>query len=236
MIPHTSRARTLVCASIVGIGLLLTACSGTESTEPSSTTTSIPEPTEFSGYVRSPALNVSSVTLPAVDGTPVNMVADPGGLRLVYFGYTFCPDVCPATLSFVKKTLAGLPQADRDRIQLDMITVDPRRDTPEKLAEYVARFVPSGNAIRTEDRALLYGAAKEFGAEFKARINDKGKREISHTADLYVVDDTGTVVLAWPFGTVQPDIERDLTRLLAGVRPPADPPADSPPGPTGEDR
>lgn len=154
------------------------------------------------------------------------MVADPGGLRLVYFGYTSCPDVCPATLSFVKRTLAHLPPADRDRIQVDMITVDPNTDTPDKLAEYVTNFVPTGNAIRTEDRRLLYGAADEFGANFKAKINDMGKKEISHTADLYAVDDTGTIVLAWAFGTTQPDIERDLIRLLAGDRPQAEPPTE----------
>jgi protein SCO1/2 len=223
---------------VVGIGLLLTACGGTEpAAQPATTTTtSAPEPTDFSGYVRSPALDVSSVTLPAVDGTPVNMVADPGGLRLVYFGYTSCPDICPATLSFVKKTLAHLPPADRDRVQVDMITVDPNRDTPDKLAEYVANFVPNGNAIRTEDRTLLYGAAEEFGANFKARINDMGKREISHTADLYVIDDTGTIVLAWAFGTTQPDMERDLIRLLAGDRPQADPPAEPPGAQPGEDQ
>jgi protein SCO1/2 len=226
----------LVCASIVGIGLLSTACGGNEPTaQPTTTTTTTaPEPTEFSGYVRSPQLNVSSVTLPAVDGTPVNMVADPGGLRLVYFGFTFCPDICPATLSFVKKSMAALPEADRDRVQLDVISVDPRRDTPERLEEYVTNFVPSGNAIRTEDRKLLYGAAEEFGAEFKARINDMGEREISHTADLYVVDDTGTIVLAWPFGTAQDAMERDLIRLLAGDRPPAEPPVDPATTPTEE--
>jgi protein SCO1/2 len=166
------------------------------------------------------------VTLPDVDGTPVNMVADPDGLRLVYFGFTYCPDICPTTLSHVKKTMAALPEADRDRVQLDVISVDPRRDTPEKLAEYVTNFVPSGNAIRTEDRKLLYGAAEEFGAEFKASVNAKGEREISHTADLYVVDDTGTVILAWPFGTPQAHIERDLIRLLAGDRPPEEPSVD----------
>ena len=93
---RTSRARGVVFASLVGIGLVLSACSGgTGDVEQSSASTSLPEPTEFSGYVRSPATNVASVTLPAVDGTPVTMVADPGGLRLVYFGYTTCPEVRP---------------------------------------------------------------------------------------------------------------------------------------------
>lgn len=236
MTPRTSRVRTLLCTSIVAAGALLASCGDSEPVAQSSTTTTVPEPTDFSGYVRSPVLNVSSVTLPRVDGTPVNFVADPGGLRLVYFGYTTCPDVCPATLSYLKKALAAQPEADRERVQVDMITVDPHRDTPEKLAEYVARFVPTGNAIRTEDRKLLYSSAEKFGAEFRIKINDEGKKEVSHTADLYVIDDTGTIVLAWPFGTSQPDIERDLTRLLAGERPEADPPASTSSQPPEEDR
>lgn len=222
------RVRTLVCASVVGAGVLLTACGDAEPKAQSPTTTTVPEPKDFSGYVRSPVLNVSSVTLPDVDGNPVNFVAEPDGLRLVYFGYTMCPDVCPATLSYLKKALAAQPEADRDRVQVDMITVDPHRDTPEKFAKYVSRFFPDGTAIRTEDRKLLYSAAEEFGAEFRIKINEEGEKEVSHTADLYVIDDTGTIVLAWPFGTSQPDIERDLTRLLAGERPAVDPPAETP--------
>ncbi len=236
VIPGYVRVRTLVFASMVGIGLLLTACGGSETLAQSSASTSTPVPTEFSGYVRSPAINVSSVTLPSVDGTPVNMVADPGGLKLVYFGYTSCPDVCPTTLSHVKMALAGQSQAARDRVQVDMITIDPSRDTQERLGKYVANFVPSGNAIRTEDFVLLRSAADAFGADFTSRIDEKGERQVSHTGDLYVVDDTGTVILAWPFGTAEPDIERDLTRLLGGERPPAGPTAESSQGTGVEQR
>ncbi|MCO5316901.1 MAG: SCO family protein [Microthrixaceae bacterium] len=234
---RAARVRTVLLAAVAGAGLLLTSCGDSGTTaESTTTTTSAPMPAEFSGYVRSPALDVSSVTLPAVDGTPVAMAADPGDLRLVYFGYTFCPDVCPATMSFVKATMENLPEEDRERVEVDMITVDPRRDTPEKLQEYVTNFVPSGTAIRTEDRTLLYGSADAFGADFKASINAEGVREISHTADLYVVDDTGTVILTWPFGTAQADIERDLVRLLAGERPDTEPAADPPAGGGEEDR
>ncbi len=172
-------------------------------------------------------LNVSSVTLHAVDGTPVKMVAKPGGLRLVYFGYTTCPDVCPTTLGFVKMAYLDLSKADQDRVDVDMISIDPYRDTAERLSKYLALFVPSANAIRTDDPVELRTAANAFKADYKTGINFEGKREVSHTDDLYAVDDAGNVVLAWPFGTTQPDFERDLIRLLAGDRPPTDEPADS---------
>ncbi len=222
--PRLSLFRVLG-VSMLGIGLLFPACSDADDTQQATTTTtaSIPEPTEFSGYVRTPALDVSSVTLPTVDGASVNMVADPDGILLVYFGYTSCPDVCPTTLSDVKKVLADQPDEDRARIQLDVITIDPGRDTPEKLSEYVERFVPDANAIRTDDFVLLRSAADAFGADFRSKFNERGQRQVFHTDDLYAVDDTGAIVLAWPFGTTHPDISRDLTRLLAGERPAEDP-------------
>ncbi|HTO00810.1 MAG TPA: SCO family protein [Microthrixaceae bacterium] len=211
--------RSLASVPLVAIALLLGACSGSEPVEKVAPTSTLPEPTEFSGYVRTPRLDVSSVTLPAADGTPVNMVAKPGGLRLVYFGYTTCPDVCPTTLGFVKMAYLDLSKADQDRVDVDMISIDPSRDTAEKLSKYVALFVPSANAIRTDDQVQLRAAAKAFGAAYKTSVNFEGEREVSHTDDLYAVDDTGTVILAWPFGISQPDFERDLLRLLAGERP-----------------
>lgn len=214
---------------MLAAAVLLSACGSSEPVSDAASTTSLPEPTEFSGYVRTPMLNVSAVTLPATDGTPVRMVADKGGLRLVYFGYTTCPDICPTTLGYVKMAYLDLPKADRQRVDVDMISIDPYRDTADKLSNYLALFVPTGNALRTDDPVQLRAAANAFGADYKTGINFEGEREVSHTADLYAVDDTGNVVLAWPFGTTQPDFERDLRRLLAGERPEKDQP-DNPAG------
>lgn len=208
----------VVVATILTVGFNI-ACTSSKPTKSPSTTAPTSKPTAFSGYIRSPATNVSSVTLPEVGGSSVNMVAPADGLKLVYFGFTSCPDVCPTTLSHVKKALAEQSSADRLRVQVDVVTIDPIRDTPEKLTEYVSQFVPSANAIRTEDFVLLRSATDKFGADFSSRLNDKGVREVSHTADLYAIDDTGTIVLAWPFGTNPADLERDINRLLAGERP-----------------
>lgn len=210
--------RSLLVAIAAIAALSATACGdGDDSAAPDTI-----DPTEFSGYVRSPALDVADVTLPAADGTPVTMPAAPGGLRLVYFGYTFCPDVCPTTMAFVKRALGELSAEDRARVQVDMVTIDPTRDTAEKLTEYVTTFVPEGTALRTDDPELLRNAARAFGADYKVTTAADGEEEVSHTGDLYVVDDTGIVILAWPFGTSADGIERDLGRLLAGERPPSD--------------
>ncbi|MGB3412159.1 MAG: SCO family protein [Microthrixaceae bacterium] len=228
-------SRLVVLAAALSAALLAVSCSNTGTTKdaaPDKQASTTPEPTEFSGYVRTPPLDVSSVTLPAVSGELVNMVAEPGGLRIVYFGYTTCPDVCPMTLGHVKVALGDQTATDRERVQVDMITIDPSRDTSEKLTAYLDNFVSDANALRTEDPYLLRASAKAFGADFSVSVDGEGKRQVAHTADVYVVDDTGIVVLAWAFGTAGGDISRDLSKLLAGDRPGRDEPADDTTGTT----
>jgi len=82
-------------------------------------------------------------------GQPVKLSDFRGKLVLLYFGYTFCPDVCPATLAQVKEALAQLG-GDAERVQLIMVSVDPERDTPEKVSAYVRQFEAptSGSSTR----------------------------------------------------------------------------------------
>jgi protein SCO1/2 len=212
------RAGAVLAAVLLVLSVGPAAACGDDTTD---TAAPVPaEDGEFSGYVRDPQPDVGTVTVPAADGTPVAMAAEPGGIRLVYFGYTFCPDVCPTTMSDVKRALASLPPEQRERVQVDMVTIDPARDTGEKLTEYVTTFVPDATALRTDDPAALRAAASAFGANYSVEPGPEGEPEVSHTAELYAVDDTGRLVLVWPFGTTYEDLGADLSRLLAGERPP----------------
>ena len=170
----------------------------------------------YSGYVVDPPVDVSGVTLPVADGSgEFQMVAEPGGLQLIYYGYTFCPDVCPTTMSDVRHTLADLPADEAERIEVAMVTIDPARDSPEVITDYVHNFVPDGTALRTADDAQLRAAADAIGANYEVTTNEEGEIEVSHTGELYAVDDTGTVVMQWPFGTSYESLTRDLRSLLA---------------------
>lgn len=170
----------------------------------------------YSGYVVDPPVDVSGVTLPVADGSgEFQMVAEPGGLQLIYYGYTFCPDVCPTTMSDVRHTLADLPADEAERIEVAMVTIDPARDSPEVITDYVHNFVPDGTALRTDDDAQLRAAADAIGANYEVTTNEEGEIEVSHTGELYAVDDTGTVVMQWPFGTSYESLTRDLRSLLA---------------------
>lgn len=223
MTRSTSTFKRVLTGSMLAVLVLFVASCGTsdEATEGTTTVAAAATtlPGEFSGYVRSPAVDVSNVTLPSVGGDPVTMKAEPGGLLIVFFGYATCPDICPMTLSILKSAVGNQAPADQDRVRVAMITIDPTRDAPDEFASYLARYFDDAWALRTDEPNELRAAADAFGAEFRIRMNQEGRREVSHSDDLYVIDETGTVVLTWSYGLTPEAITADLTRLLAGDRP-----------------
>lgn len=170
----------------------------------------------LAGAVRTPPLEVSDVVLPdAVTGEPVAMQAPPGELYVVYFGYTSCPDVCPTTMNDVAVALGDLPDDLADRVTVAMATVDPERDTAEVLTGYLDHFFTRHLALRTTDPAALTAATEAFGVQWEVEEHEPGEAyEVAHTAVTYVVDDTGTVVVEWPFGLDSESMAADLRTLL----------------------
>lgn len=194
-----SPIRLLVIA--VGMGLVLTACGGETPYVPA-------------GIVRTPAPDVSDLVLPDVtNGVDLAFQAEPGGVLIVYWGYTSCPDICPTTMVEVRKALRDLGDL-ADSVDVAMITVDPNRDTPEVLTAYVQTFVTDGVAVRTEDDAALAAVAEPFGVVYSVTVQDDGWVDVIHTGFLYAVDDEGLIRLTWPFGIESEDITADLRALL----------------------
>jgi len=186
-------ARTGTAAALALAVLALAGCGSHSAT---------PAAPQLSGLVRDPAPAVDRLTLPnvAARGRPLRFRAAPGGLLLVYFGYTRCPDVCPTTMSDVRVALAGLGASERQRVRMAMVTVDPRRDTPGVLTHYVHSFFPHGAALRTADGVRLERVAKEFGAAFRVTRKKNGKVAVLHTTYVYAVDDTGHLRVQWGSG------------------------------------
>ena len=171
------------------------------------------------GVVRTPALQVAAIELPDVTGTepvPTAMKAPSGELVLVYFGYTSCPDICPTTMSDISVALNDLPPELAERVTVGMVTVDPDRDTDEPLRAYLGHFFEKSMALRTEDLTVLSEAADAFGVRYEVAEHQAEDEiyEVSHSAVTYVVDDTGTVVVEWPFGFDSLDMTADLKALL----------------------
>ena len=200
-----------LAAALLLVSLLLAGC-GSQQAPP-------PKPAPFAGIVRDPAPAVDEAALPDASGTgDVHFRAGSGGVLLVYFGYTLCPDVCPTTMSDVRVALDGLPESERRRVQMAMITVDPRRDTPSVLTHYVHAFFPRGLALRTTDRKLLARVAKTFGAAYRVTTEKDGTVEVMHTAFVYAVDDSGHLRVQWAFGTRPAGYRKDIRLLLREER------------------
>lgn len=140
---------------------------------------------------------------------------DTGRVLVVYFGYTGCPDVCPTTMADLRTALSEMG-SDAARIDIAMVTIDPERDTPTTLAEYVQFFIPDARPIRTDDAELLRSAADAFGVSYSVTKLEDGGVTVGHSPYLYAVDDSGSISTVWPFG-VQPDvIAEDLAAILGG--------------------
>jgi protein SCO1/2 len=172
-------------------------------------------PEGLTGMVREPAPDVSEVVLS--DGSAggadyVTRAAD-GQILLVYFGYTFCPDVCPTTLADVRKVYRELGDGG-DLVDFAMVTIDPERDTGDELAEYVHAFLDKGHALRTDDAALLREVADIYGADYDVTKREDGVVEVAHSAFVYAVDPQGRIVVQWAFGTPPEDMVNDLRYLL----------------------
>lgn len=177
---------------------------------------------QLSGAVREPAPEVGSVALPdtLADGAPTPFRAEAGGLLLVYFGYTHCPDICPTTLVTLDRALERLPSEERARVEVAMVTVDPVRDTATVLASHVEHFLDDAatkRAMRTDDEMLLEEAKDAFGVTSYLEPYGPGpdEYEVAHSAQVFVVDDEGSVVLEWTFGTESEPIAEDIRTLLA---------------------
>jgi protein SCO1/2 len=171
----------------------------------------------LAGAVRQPPLDVAEVELPAASGDgPLAMRAAPGELLVVYFGYTSCPDICPTTLNDVGIAISGLPDDLAERVSVAFVTVDPERDTPEVLEGYLAHFVERGVGLRAGTPDELAAAASVFGVQYEVADHQPGDTtyDVAHTAVTYVIDDTGTVAVEWPFGFDDGDMTSDLRTLL----------------------
>ena len=197
-----------VVTAALGAAVMLAGCGGGEQQD-----------TGLNGFTRDPMPEVVGVSLPDLGpegkGRERPLVAAaPGDLLVVYFGFTSCPDICPTTLGDIRAALKRLPSAERTRVEVAMVTVDPERDTVTVLRNYVGHFFTKWRAYRTTDAAALTRAEMAFGASHSRAPRSGGGYDVVHSATTYVVDDRGRVVVEWPFGMPKRDIAADLSTIL----------------------
>jgi protein SCO1 len=138
-----------------------------------------------------------------------------GKVVAVFFGYTQCPDVCPTTLADMAKAMKLLGP-DADRVQVLFVTVDPKRDTKELLAQYVPAFNPAFLGLYG-DAAETAKAEKDFKIYAQERAGrEPGSYTMDHTAQTFVFDREGKLRLVFPYGLETAKIAADLKVLLNG--------------------
>jgi protein SCO1/2 len=147
-------------------------------------------------------------------GKPRTLADFKGKVVVMFFGYTQCPDVCPTTMAEMASVMKELgPQADQ--VQVLFVTVDPERDTPALLAQYVPAFDPRFLGLYG-DAAATARVAKEFKV-FYAKVPGKtpGSYSMDHTAGSYVFDRNGKIRLFLRHGQGAAPITHDLKQLLS---------------------
>ncbi len=165
--------------------------------------------TNVSGHL--PDLDFS---LTGDDGRPVTGASFRGRASLVYFGYTHCPDVCPETMGRLMEVLAKLGP-DAQKVRILFITVDPARDTPQALHDYVGAFDSKHAEGLTGTDWQIESLAKRYRVAYQMEKRDpNGNYEVTHSSAVYVFDAQGRARLLATDNDTPDAIAEDLRRIV----------------------
>jgi protein SCO1/2 len=147
------------------------------------------------------------------DGTSFRLSELRGEVVALFFGYTSCPDICPATMAELNQALDELGN-QADQVQVLFVTVDPQRDTPQHVQEYVNHFDSSFVGLSGSESELAkvwndYGVFVEIveGTSAAGYL-------VNHTARVTLIDQQGNLRVSFPFDTPVEDVVHDLKLLL----------------------
>lgn len=141
------------------------------------------------------------------DGEAVRVDQLKGQWSLLFFGYTFCPDICPATLAELRQLRSQLPEQARANLRIVLVSVDPHRDTPQQLKQYLGYFDPAFIGL-TGEEADIQKFANAVSIPYIPADTSK---------ENYTVDHSGNLVILGPDGTQRGFIRAPLNnvKLLA---------------------
>lgn len=150
-----------------------------------------PAPLEFQAQmgvsIISPPITLPDTNLIDQEGSPFHLKSLKGHWSLLFFGYTHCPDICPTTLTNMNQVAKT---AGNEDIKYIFVTLDPQRDTPEKLKEYVHYFNTDFIAL-TGDKKNIDQLAEAVGVIYEFSNNDSNSYEVNHYSAILVVDPQG---------------------------------------------
>lgn len=130
---------------------------------------------------------------------------------VMFFGYTHCPEICPTTLADLAQVMRLLDK-DAEKVQVLFVTLDPERDTPKLLAEYVPFFHPSFLGLYGDTQTTAQ-VAKTFGVNYEKRV-EKGSYALDHSDGTYLIGTNGKPVLLSPYNQSAKLLVQDIKLLL----------------------
>ncbi|HSL30096.1 MAG TPA: SCO family protein [Anaerolineales bacterium] len=174
------------------------------------------EPASFRGTTYAEPYPVApEIELVHADGSTLRLSDMRGRVVMVFFGYTSCPDVCPTTMAELNQALGEMGE-DAEQVQVLYVTVDPERDTPERVQEYVNHFNADFIGLSGSE-AELAEVWNDYGV-YRAIVEGTSAAGylVDHTARVTVIDQQGNLRISFPFDTPVDDIVNDLQLLLEG--------------------
>jgi protein SCO1 len=162
----------------------------------------------FRGSVINPPAPAAEIKLTDSNGQPFSLNSQRGKIVLLYFGYTNCPDECPATMAKLKLTM-GILGNPAQNVQVLMVTTDPTRDNPAQMKKWMTGFYPTflgltGTPDQLQQAYNAYGVTVEDGGE-------------THSTYLYVIDAKGNLRLTFDGPSMDPqDVADDVQTLIKG--------------------
>jgi protein SCO1/2 len=193
---------TLTLAAAVGVA----ACRG-----------DAPRPGELRGLLLPDPIPKADFTLSDTEGEPFAFVPETEGyVTLLFFGYTYCPDICPVHMANIAAVLHRLPPQIANRVRVVMVTVDPERDTPQRLRQWLDNFdrsfvglVGPMDEVNAIQRSFRLAAAVKLGDDTTGYLMGHAAQVIAFTTD-------NRAHVMYPSGTRQADWAHDLPLLVRG--------------------
>ncbi len=168
----------------------------------------------FQGSLIEPTVAAPQFELTDMNGQIFQLSQLADQVVVMFFGYTGCPDVCPVTLTEFLQIRSKLGDA-ADQVSFVFVTVDPERDTPERMRKYLTNFDPEIIGL-TGERGELEPVWADYGVyQSKAEGGSEANYLVDHSSRVYVIDADGNLRLTYLFGTENQLITEDVRHLVS---------------------